>query len=547
MGKPDADGFVPDDDDGFVPDKPDTVAPGGLAGVVTGKPAPVVAKGAAYGRGALQGASLGFGDEISAATDALLSHVPGVRTVAEKINQIGGEGGGLPVNDPNITYAKRRDSYRKKNAEAQQAHPVAYGAGEVTGAIPTSVALGNFGGFLGGPASTALGGGTATLGKAIGTGATLGAVGGAGLSTADTAGGVAKDALLGAGLGAATGGVLHGATKAVSAAVGGAGERIADRAGSNLEQGAKKKAYLAVRDDAVDHVLGEHPGIMRAAAAKDDAAVIREAAPVRAKAQADLASIYGDTPVKPEMVTAPIDNLDARISALRASPKLTDEHTADALVKIRDALNKKLTTETTVKDLRALQSDLQGSSYGKAPAGDVSATANLAAHAEASKAIGDAVFQNVTGLDYKGAMAAARENPDGVSARLLRANQTINGLNRIEATVKSRADARREAPGLIGAVEHAVNHPVSTAADKLALPAANLVDRGLARVAPAPGGRIAHGADLLARTLQAAKQGNPWAAKTIQMFAGTPEGAARLAALQPPPAPAPAPEQVAQQ
>lgn len=530
--QPDADGFVPDDDDGFVPDKPDTVAPGGLAGVVAGKPAPVVAKGAAYGRGALQGASLGFGDEISAATDALLSHVPGVRTVAEKFNQLGGEGGGLPVNDPNITYAQRRDSYRAKNTEAQQAQPGAYAAGEVTGAIPTSVALGNFGGFLGGPASTALGGGTATLGKAIGTGATLGAVGGAGTSTADTAGGVAKDAALGAGIGAATGGVLHGAAKGVSAAVGGANERIAERAAANLEQGAKRSAYLGVRDESVDHVLRDNPEILRAAAAKDDAAIARAIEPAKAHAQDELKTIYGASEPTVDVMN-PVSKMGERIRDLRRGTR-DDRAVADQLEGIRDEFATAMSKRKAVSplDLRAEQSAYQKAGYAKAVKGAQGweeTNAKATANQEASKAVGDALFEHVTGLNYKAAQAAATTDPAGfktLAGPLIKANETISGINRIEATIAGREGARKELPGAIGEAAHAIKHPVDTAATKLALPAANAIDRGLSRVA--------RPADLLARTLAAAKQGNPWAAKTIQALAATPAGAARLASMQAP-------------
>lgn len=94
--------------------------------------------GESAARGALQGATASFGDELAAGIDTLVSKVPGVRTVA---NAIAGDnaGGGLPLTNPDLTYAERRDAYRTKNAQAQGAHPVAYGAGEVGGALATSL------------------------------------------------------------------------------------------------------------------------------------------------------------------------------------------------------------------------------------------------------------------------------------------------------------------------------------------------------------------------------------------------------------------------
>ena len=44
-------------------------------------PSPGISKGESFGRGALQGASLGFGDEGAALADTVISHIPGVRTI----------------------------------------------------------------------------------------------------------------------------------------------------------------------------------------------------------------------------------------------------------------------------------------------------------------------------------------------------------------------------------------------------------------------------------------------------------------------------------
>jgi len=163
--------------------------------------APAISKGESFGRGALQGASLGFGDEASAAIDTVTSHIPGYRWLAQKMNAVGGSGAGLPVDDPSITYQERRDAYRAANEAAHAANPKTYLGGELAGGAATAVVP------VAGAAKAA------TLGAKIATGAFEGAaIGGAaglGNSNADLTkgeiGGAAKDTALGAAGGAVVG------------------------------------------------------------------------------------------------------------------------------------------------------------------------------------------------------------------------------------------------------------------------------------------------------------------------------------------------------
>ena len=192
-------------DDDIVLDKPaeqpDKVSPGGLTGVITGQ-GPAPGKAESFGRGALQGASLGFGDELSAAIDAKTSHfrdIVFVRTLAEKVNATGGSGGGLPVNNPDLTYQQRRDAYRNKNAEAQQANPWTYG-GTIAGASP-SLAIARALPFK----------------NPIGAPAFAGGLYGAGASDAPLGAGTAVDTGIGAATGALLGGAIHGGGKFVRA------------------------------------------------------------------------------------------------------------------------------------------------------------------------------------------------------------------------------------------------------------------------------------------------------------------------------------------
>ena len=139
-----------------------------------------------------QGASYGFGDELSAAIDYGVSKIPGVRNVAQAVrtNLPGAVTPDIPLTDPTATYEQqRRDANRTANHEAMQAHPGVYMAGEI-------------GGSLLAPGPKIPGKGLAKT--VLFNGAGYGAVSGLGHSDADTAGGVITDTAEGGGLGAGT-------------------------------------------------------------------------------------------------------------------------------------------------------------------------------------------------------------------------------------------------------------------------------------------------------------------------------------------------------
>lgn len=194
----------------YVPDQPEaTTAPAAAPAAPTASPyaglkytedapAPPPSTGEAVGRGALQGASLGWGDEIAAAADTLISKIPGVRSAAEYLAPAaGGRGGSLSYTDPNVTYQQRRDAYRATNAAAKEAHPYAYGGGEVAGGIATAFAPGM---------TLAKGAGALKVGA---QGAALGGAAAAGESEAKDVKGLLKDTAEGAAIGGVGGAVLH--------------------------------------------------------------------------------------------------------------------------------------------------------------------------------------------------------------------------------------------------------------------------------------------------------------------------------------------------
>lgn len=128
-----------------------------------------------FGRGAAQGATFGFADEIAGGGEALWD----VLTTDQKLEAM------------RSLYEKHRNESRENFKKAKDANPWSYGAGEVGGAIASGLAL--------------PGGAAGSIGRMAATGAALGGLSGLGASEATGVGGLAKDTLVGAGLGGALG------------------------------------------------------------------------------------------------------------------------------------------------------------------------------------------------------------------------------------------------------------------------------------------------------------------------------------------------------
>lgn len=230
--------------------------------------------GEALGRGAAQGATMGFGDELQSAIQTLgdssapwylrsplavladaTSGVPaaqleGARKVdAERAAELS-LGGRL--RRALQEYRLNRDAARGEDQAAREAHPLAY-----------------FGGMVGGGAATAPllpGGALKSAGQAAAQGARLGAVAGMGGSGADLLEGEVGQALgdtaLGAGLGAAVGAGTYLLPKVVPAALR-KGSELLDRLGLSqarraLRGGAGEiAATKPVSDAAVRRALEE--------------------------------------------------------------------------------------------------------------------------------------------------------------------------------------------------------------------------------------------------------------------------------------------------
>lgn len=137
-------------------------------------------------RGGLQGATLGFGDEIQA----------GLKAGEQKL--FGDDGGGGQSFES--LYNQDVGQERAENAAAQQAHPYLYGAGNFTGALGLGAVTGGLG------AETAVG--------RIGAASAMGALSGVGYGNDDSLNNGAAEALKGALVGGAVGGAVEGLSSA---------------------------------------------------------------------------------------------------------------------------------------------------------------------------------------------------------------------------------------------------------------------------------------------------------------------------------------------
>lgn len=162
--------------------------------------APEPSKSESAVRGALQGSTLGFGDEIMG---RIAQGYIGARKAL-----------GIDPEDlfEGDVYEQARDEIRTENQAAREANPWTYGGAEVVGSVLPAVLTGG-------------GGTTAQIGKAGLYGGTYGA----GSSEADTAEGVAKDAITTGLLTAGTAGILKGIPPTVKA-----GKGLLDKAASKI-------------------------------------------------------------------------------------------------------------------------------------------------------------------------------------------------------------------------------------------------------------------------------------------------------------------------
>lgn len=290
----------------------DAVAPYGLAGVVKGQRAgddewTSAVKGAlaadppstgeSVARGAVQGATAGFSDEaVGGVKGGLARLVRGMYNLGHSINPA------VPTSDvdPVKVYVDARDAERGKNAAAREAHPVAYGAGEIGGGL-------------------VLPGGSLT--KAAG----VGLVSGLGHSDTKDVG----DAAAGAVTGAAGYGLAKGLGKVIKGAAGRVDQRSMDAVTEGVQSkvanriGAERDRMLTVlKDPAVQKALGDpgklvevaEAGLSREGMAADTLLAAADSAAARA------AGTAGHGGMRVQDVAAPLEQFKNQLIQSSANP-----------------------------------------------------------------------------------------------------------------------------------------------------------------------------------------------------------------------------------
>lgn len=193
---------------------------------VEGFEEPKSSQAEALGRGALQGATFGFSEELGAAA---LTPIEALRRkIAEYMEgtpenvdkQLKEQGFELPE-EPSI-YEELRDTARAEEAQSKEDFPSTYLAGEIAGGIAPALMTGGGSTAANVAGAVTKGGLKQAMKEGAKLGAKYGAVSGAGYSEADDLGGLAKDVALGGAIGAGSGAVLPVAVEGAKQAAGSA-------------------------------------------------------------------------------------------------------------------------------------------------------------------------------------------------------------------------------------------------------------------------------------------------------------------------------------
>jgi hypothetical protein len=478
-------GFVPDPQPGSQPPFPEGFVP--YADSQSGaSSAPRPSWAEALGRGALQGATLGFSDELAGVIESV---------VTDK------------------SYEQARDESRAKNKAAQEAHPWLYGGGELAGGAATALVPGA---------------GVATLGKA----ALAGAAAGLGGSEADLTKGEFGQAAFDTALGGTVGAVAHGAGKLAGKVLGGAAERVENSELAGLREGVqystKLKTFGKATPEApqgqftaaIKTALKSEPGIK--AAVNKDAHKALSMVDQKVDGLTDtLEHIYtkadagGAVPVK----TA-VSGLRDAASAFTTT---ADEGIADTIRSVGVRLSEKYPEGIPVQALRAEYRGWQNLANKS-----MKLFSSKSPREEAAEATANALRET---LQSHVAEVAEKMPELGISRQALEAtNKEVSTWIRVQRALAEKATRQNigAAPfgDTVNFVGNAIAHPIKTAM-KVAGTAALPADRVIARIT------------------QMAEEGNPKAVALLQRIgrgakqaAITEPGAApraAMASLGPPP------------
>lgn len=167
-------------------------------------PDPKIDETEAAARGAAQGLSMNYADEIAGTGQSVVEDIKSIFTGEKDPNARSPirDQFGRVTNSKELggNYEKYRDQSRANFAAAEQAHPGAYTAGEIgAGLLTAAIPIGS----------------TATIAKAALTGAGLGAAGSFGASEANNIKDGVKDIAIGTGIGALAGGSFKAVEKGI--------------------------------------------------------------------------------------------------------------------------------------------------------------------------------------------------------------------------------------------------------------------------------------------------------------------------------------------
>ncbi len=253
-----------------------------------------ITKTQSFARGAVQGASLGFADEL----------VGGLGAVSRKLaGAMGGADAGKTLGQ---LYAEERDDSRQNFKAAEQANPWTYRGGQVAGSVATSAIPGGGTFGLGKAAASVIGGAgkAASVGRAVTAmgvnAAAQGAVEAAGSSEGKSAGEVLSDA----GKGGAVGGGIGGA-------FGAAGKLLPGVRGSVTNDLWRKVLGVTVGEDAAETATKylkdpEARNAIVRLATKDTVDKVKEA--VTAQIADDVARVRGEAASRGAALLASVDD-----------------------------------------------------------------------------------------------------------------------------------------------------------------------------------------------------------------------------------------------
>jgi hypothetical protein len=442
----------------------------------------------AAARGAVQGLSLGFADEITGALESAFTKK---------------------------TYTQARDESRAAYKEAKDEHPLAFGVGELGGGLATLLV----------PGLNAAKG--AKLATQAGKAALQGAISGAGASEADDLGGVVSDAAGGAALGAGLQGAIGGlAGRYIDSSV----RRAATNTTKDLAEGAIptfQRRFASMKDLAFKELEPDRAFMAAAKRAPEQARDIAEAKARQFGGQTTPIYDKLDKEVGRVPLASIVGHIDSKIA--EASKDYGDSGAlSSALEEVKDGLIAKAgankSEDLSHKEVRKWVTGLLKTSFKKM--GTISETENAWLAAEAHEVADDFL---------KGHLQKVGQTVPELSGDLER----LTGLNK---KIKAYASAEQlmahkegrafwKQDGLSAIADGKVNKIAGIGAAATALATGNPMALGLmaAPAAVSAGAQAVKALDrrasaYLARLIMDAKAGNATAQQAAEAIrAGVPQ------------------------